>query len=157
MSQDFCFCRFQSSGKEGIRELKLESFHDETSVREPEPEDTSALAFLSQIDKITADLDKIDLGIISASSLTKPKSPPPPPPKKAEPESPETSFSSFLRDSTVNVDLDDEEEEDDLPEGWKSIMSSTGKVYFYNEECGSTQWTRPEDDIGRTSEAYAVL
>ena len=128
-----------------------------TSVREPEPEDTSALAFLSQIDKITADLDKIDLGIISASSLTKPKSPPPPPPKKAEPESPETSFSSFLRDSTVNVDLDDEEEEDDLPEGWKSIMSSTGKVYFYNEECGSTQWTRPEDDIGRTSEAYAVL
>ena len=49
MSQDFCFCRFQSSGKEGIKELKLESFHDETSVREPEPEDTSALAFLSQI------------------------------------------------------------------------------------------------------------
>lgn len=119
-----------------------------------ELEEPSAMDFMSQIDKITADLDKIDLGIISASSLSKPASPPPPPPKTAEPEA---SFSSFLRDSTVGVDIEAGEEEDDLPEGWKSIMSSTGKVYFYNETCGSTQWTRPEDDIERSSEAYAVL
>ena len=82
----------------------------------------------------------------------KANSEPMPPPEPEEP----GSFSSFLQDSNFEGQVDDE----DLPEGWRSIVScTTGKMYFYNESLGTTQWTRPEEDAEKTSEseAYAVL
>lgn len=47
---------------------------------------------------------------------------------------------------------DDNEFDDDLPLGWKAVLTADGKVYYQNDDTHKTQWKRPVsngiDDIG---------
>ncbi|GLE05801.1 hypothetical protein PINS_up014982 [Pythium insidiosum] len=65
------------------------------------------------------------------------------------------SFSSFLSDSSFTAIAD-------VPEGviagWIAVHSkTTGKVYYYNESCGTTSWTLPTPDTQRKNAPYMVL
>ncbi|KAJ0403072.1 hypothetical protein P43SY_009139 [Pythium insidiosum] len=65
------------------------------------------------------------------------------------------SFSSFLSDSSFTAIAD-------VPEGvvagWIAVHSkTTGKVYYYNESCGTTSWTLPTPDTHRKNAPYMVL
>ncbi|KDO35435.1 hypothetical protein SPRG_00283 [Saprolegnia parasitica CBS 223.65] len=42
--------------------------------------------------------------------------------------------------------------------GWAAVQSTvTGKMYYYNESCGQTSWTLPQDDDMSYSDSYVVL
>ncbi|DBA04318.1 TPA: hypothetical protein N0F65_002080 [Lagenidium giganteum] len=64
------------------------------------------------------------------------------------------NFSGFLTDSSF-VDMGEVAE--NAPAGWKAVHSkTTGKIYYYNESCGTTSWTFPTTE-GHKDSAYMVL
>jgi hypothetical protein len=71
----------------------------------------------------------------------------------------DASFAPFLKSDSLKVE--DIQNEPNLTEnGWKSVQSrASGKMYYYNESCGRTSWTLPEDDDEDVNSEvhYAVL
>ncbi|TMW62304.1 hypothetical protein Poli38472_009797 [Pythium oligandrum] len=67
----------------------------------------------------------------------------------------DSGISDYLLDSSFLDILDDT---DPAFVGWKAVHSkTTGKVYYYNESCGTTSWTLPASESPFSATAYMVL